>query len=70
MTQQGLEERLAFLVRVVKKEIEHLDYSSSQVFSQPITEDTLNVLLQNPSFSSDLEAFSGRFCRLARYARR
>ncbi len=64
MTQQGLQERLMFLVRVVKKEMEHLDYSSDQVFSQPITVETLNVLLQNPSFASDLEAFSGRFSRL------
>jgi hypothetical protein len=64
MTQQGLEERLIFLVRVVKKEVEHLEYSSNQIFSQPITAETLNILLQNPSFASDLEAFTSRFSRL------
>ncbi len=64
MTQQGLQERLSFLIRVIGKEMKHLKYSSSQVFKEPITIETIGLLIENPDFAESLEAFSGRFCRL------
>jgi len=59
-----LQERLAFLSRVVEKEIRHLSYSSNQVFSEPFTLERANSLLTDEEFSQQLEAFSSRFCRL------
>ena len=64
MTVDNLKERLRFLMRVVSKEIVHLEYSSSQVFKQEITAKNLATLIEDPDFSESLEAFSSRFCRL------
>lgn len=60
----ALLERLAFLVRVVEKEIRYLSYSSNQVFSEPFTLERTNSLSTDDQFAQQLEAFSSRFCRL------
>ena len=67
MTHSDLQKRLEFLIRVIRKEINHLDYSSSQVFSQegkPLESAPLESLLEDPQFAANLEAFTSRFCRL------
>ncbi|MCL7928599.1 hypothetical protein [Halomonas llamarensis] len=56
--------RLLFLARVVEKEIKHLDYADNQVFSPPLTLETVINLEQNPALALKIEAFSSRFCRL------
>ncbi len=64
MTMDNLKERLRFLIRVIRKEIAHLEYSSSQVFKKTVTAENIGSLIEDPDFSESLEAFSGRFCRL------
>lgn len=56
--------RLAFLVRVVKKEIEHLDYADQQVFSSTFNRSGIENLEDTPELALKIEAFSSRFCRL------
>ncbi len=58
------QERLAFLVRVVDKEIKHLDYADRQVFNQPLEFWQIQTLEQNPDLALKIEAFTSRFCRL------
>lgn len=56
--------RLAFLVRVVDKEIKHLDYADSQTFSPSLSLKAVEGLDENPGLALRLEAFTSRFCRL------
>ena len=56
--------RLAFLVRVVEKEIQHLDYADQQVFSSAFDMASLENLDHKPELALKIEAFSSRFCRL------
>lgn len=58
------QERLSFLVRVVSKEIKHLDYADSQAFGASLTLDRVANLEQDPALALTLEAFVSRFCRL------
>lgn len=58
------QERLAFLTRVVAKEITHLDYADRQAFSPPLTVESVEALDSNPALALKLEAFTSRFCRL------
>jgi len=67
MTHSDLQKRLKFLIRVVKREMEHLSYSSNQIFPQadkPLKGASLQKLLEEPQFAVNLEAFTSRFCRL------
>ena len=57
-------ERLKFLTRVVKKEIQHLKYSADKVFSKPFTVTIAKQLNDNEQLAEQVEAFSSRFCRL------
>jgi uncharacterized protein with HEPN domain len=57
-------ERLAFLVRVVGKEIAHLEYADEQAFSPPLTLEAAKDLDSNPALALKIEAFTSRFCRL------
>lgn len=57
-------ERLKFLTRVVKKEIQHLKYSTDKVFSKPFTVAIAKQLDVNEQLAEQVEAFSSRFCRL------
>lgn len=57
-------ERLAFLVRVVNKEIHHLDYADGQAFSPALTLQSVKNLESHPDVALKLEAFTSRFCRL------
>jgi hypothetical protein len=59
-----MQERLGFLSRVVNKEIKHLDYAASQVFSGQLTYETVEVLDTMPDLAMGVEAFTSRFCRL------
>lgn len=56
--------RLAFLVRVVQKEIEHLEYADQQVFSSSFNRSNLENMENLPELALKIEAFSSRFCRL------
>ena len=56
--------RLAFLIRVVDKEVRHLDYADHQAFASPLTLETVQALEDNPELALKLEAFTSRFCRL------
>lgn len=57
-------ERLAFLRRVVDREIHHLNYSAAKMFSQPFTIELAEQLSRNEELAEQLEAFISRFCRL------
>ncbi|WP_253451557.1 hypothetical protein [Halomonas sp. Y3] len=57
-------ERLAFLNRVVSKEIQHLQFSSGRVFDQPLDVDRAATLANDETFAEKVEAFASRFCRL------
>lgn len=59
-----MRERLAFLTRVVEKEIRHLDYADNQVFSDSLTFEEIEKLDANPELALRIEAFTSRFCRL------
>ncbi|MBB3189431.1 hypothetical protein [Halomonas cerina] len=59
-----LQERLAFLHRVVSKEIQHLQFSSGRVFDQPLDVDRAATLANDEAFAERVEAFASRFCRL------
>ncbi|AHF01106.1 hypothetical protein THIAE_04225 [Thiomicrospira aerophila AL3] len=57
-------ERLSFLLRVVKKEIHHLDYALNQAFKGGLTLEQIVALDQEPDLALKLEAFTSRFSRL------
>ena len=61
---QEMEERLAFLRRVIDKEIKHLNYAACQVFGQPLTYEAVEHLDKTPELAMKIEAFASRFCRL------
>jgi hypothetical protein len=61
---QATQMRLEFLVRVVRKEIEHLIFAQQSVFAPCFTLDDARALAQNPEFAMKVEAFSSRFARL------
>lgn len=61
---EPLFQRLLFLVRVVKKEITHLDYSYHKIFKLPLTLARISSLDRDLEFAEQLEAFTSRFCRL------
>lgn len=70
MTRQDNEQRLAFLQKVVDKEIQLLQYASNRLFSHyfseqdPFTASHLTEKLEDPEFALVLEAYTSRFCRL------
>jgi hypothetical protein len=59
-----VKERLLFLLRVVDKELVHLDYAAAQVFAQPFTLEVAKQLDTDQALALKVEAFSSRFCRL------
>lgn len=59
-----LEARLAFLVRVTKREIGHLRYSADNVFQTPFSLERAQSLESNPVLAEQVEAYTSRFCRL------
>ena len=59
-----MRERLSFLIRVVNKEIKHLEYAASQVFGNVLTYEAVEKLDENPELALKVEAFTSRFCRL------
>jgi len=61
---KNLVERLAFLQRVVTKEIKHLNYSSMQVFKEPLTIERVASLATDEDLAEKVEAFTSRFSRL------
>lgn len=56
--------RLAFLARVVGKEIEHLRYAQAQVFDPDFTPQDAASMDDRPDFALKVEAFASRFKRL------
>tara|TARA_R110002072_G_scaffold190369_1_gene347355 strand:+ start:752 stop:1234 length:483 start_codon:yes stop_codon:yes gene_type:complete len=63
LSQEQLQ-RLAFLARVVSKEIQHLHYSDSIVFSQAFTLERAESLEKDQDLALQVEAFVSRFGRL------
>ncbi|OQK15837.1 hypothetical protein AU255_16740 [Methyloprofundus sedimenti] len=61
---QDKRERLRFLCRVVKKEIQHLQYSAGKVFKEDFTEERASQIANDEEFAEQIEAFTSRFCRL------
>lgn len=57
-------EKTTFLIRVVEKEMKHLQYSSDKIFFKPLTLEQIRTLESNPEFAEQLEAYTSRFCRL------
>lgn len=63
-TSTDVQERLKFLQRVIKKEIDHLNYAAEQVFAETLTLNAVKTLDANREFAMQVEAFTSRFCRL------
>lgn len=61
---KGLAERLSHLVRIVRKEIEHLNFSTGRLFGVPFTVERAEQLATDPELAEILEAFTSRFSRL------
>ena len=57
-------ERLIFLSRVVKKEINHLNFSADRVFKDTFNEERAKRLANDEDLAEQVEAFTSRFCRL------
>ncbi|HJS14852.1 MAG TPA: hypothetical protein VJ795_07230 [Rheinheimera sp.] len=56
--------RLAFLIRVIKKEQQHLLQTDARLFATPLTKEKLAELEQNIGLAEQLDAFASRFGRL------
>lgn len=60
----NIEERLAFLTRVIKKEIKHLSHTDAMLFGPGLTLAQIEQLERNPALSEQIDAFVSRFSRL------
>ncbi|MEN3157598.1 hypothetical protein ABC502_04335 [Alkalimonas sp. NCh-2] len=58
------QQRLAFLIRVIKKERTQLEITQQRLFSEAVTAKRLQDLERDPAFSEQLDAFASRFARL------
>lgn len=56
--------RLQFLVRVVRKECQHLATTDQRLFGEPFTPERASRLETDPDLAERVEAFVGRFGRL------
>lgn len=56
--------RLQFLVRVVRKECQHLATTDQRLFGEPFTLERAGQLETDPNLAERVEAFVGRFGRL------
>lgn len=59
-----VKERLLFLLRVVDKELVHLNYAAAQVFNPSFTLEKAKQLDADQPLALNIEAFTSRFCRL------
>lgn len=57
-------QRLAFLVRVSRRESEHLQQTDRRLFAAPFTVDDAVKLAGNPDLAERVEAFASRLARL------
>lgn len=57
-------ERLQFLVRVVEREIKHLQMTDNRLFAEPLTLEQFAGLDEDQALSERIEAFVSRFGRL------
>lgn len=60
----NVKERLLFLLRVVDKELVHLNYAAAQVFHPSFTLEKAKQLDADQPLALNIEAFTSRFCRL------
>jgi len=58
-----LHTKLQFLTDVAHKELKHLKFSQTQVFSTPFTVEKASTLLKDEILAEKVEAFTSRFCR-------
>lgn len=56
--------RLTFLIRVIKKEQQHLLQTDARLFATPLTKEKLAELEHNIDLAEQLDAFASRFGRL------
>ena len=58
--------RLVFLIRIVRKEADHLEYTDEHLFSSraELTADEVGQWVDDPALSERLDAFVTRFSRL------
>jgi len=63
-TSHAQQERLVFLCRVIKKEIQHLQYSANNIFKDGFNEEQVKKITHDDAFAEQVEAFTSRFCRL------
>ena len=63
---EGLRQRLSFLIRVIEKEQGYLSYSYNKLFaeSEVLTSQQMLSIQESPESCETLEAFVSRFCRL------
>jgi hypothetical protein len=60
----ALSRRLAFLVRVVRKEARHLSTTDTRLFAAPFTSERAASIADDADLAERVEAFVGRFGRL------
>jgi len=61
---QDKRERFDFLCRVVKKELQHLQYTAGKIFKEDFTEERARQIANDEQFAEQVEAFTSCFCRL------
>ncbi len=61
---ESQKERLAFLARVVMKELQHLLLTDGRLFSREFNEETVKFLETDVDLAEQLDAFVSRFGRL------
>ena len=61
---EGLKQRLMFLMRIIKKEQGYLAYSVGQLFAEPFDVNQAQRLGFDQRLAETVEAFNSRFCRL------
>lgn len=59
-----LKERLLFLSRVTKKEVDYLHITDQRVFSEALTTEKLKTIAEDVELAERLDAFVSRFSRL------
>ncbi len=63
--EKGQQERLAFLMRIIVKEQQHLSYSANKLFLQDFNKEQALSLESDPELAETLEAFVSYKIQLA-----
>ena len=60
----NMPERLAFLIRVVEREMRHLLITDQRLFARPLTVDKIGALEQDVTLAEQMDAYVSRFGRV------